>query len=620
MPGDNGEQVPNEGSQLPIESQANTSDELIIDNGDKPAPQETPIKAPDSLFGFFAFFIDTLRRAHFKETIKLVAGVGMFSGIAFLLVIGAIKLLSPEKLTIGDSTLTFSTHNNRNTVQALLPSSVVWLDTKIDMEPNTAINTKADGRVHLAIHYVVNSAQSDSIVKYPWSDPDGQGSTLDTQELVLGDTLRDGQKLCPSAKYAQLLAYVGPEKLDKNNPWPKDEKIQVLGKEGVLVNESDKKQRVWLAINDIILDNSEISKRAYLLNEDVCKLAKRYNFKSACDTQALIESKKQWNAIKKKKNWNIWYDDNMGTYIVEFDIFKASKKTANYCKISRQRYLEEFLAVDVVDKTPLIKQRYTTSNLADIKPKAKKLAAKNESEEQVLVIFDIDNTILAMENELGSDQWYGWQKELDVDDSNKIHDLLAAQRALFFIQSMRPTELGVQTLINELNASQYQTLSITARGHQSRVSTYRELDSHNIVFNNKLFDDSARFEFNPINIDESRKVVYDNHVTYSSGQNKGKILAELLERSRYKKIKSIIFVDDKEYNLTDVEKTFSNLSYDLITFKYTGEDERVKGFDGPSTTSEWCEIRKSLVSLNQASEHVNFNLSNRAPRACSQLN
>ena len=30
--------------------------------------------------------------------------------------------------------------------------------------------------------------------------------------------------------------------------------------------------------------------------------------------------------------------------------------------------------------------------------------------DQVLVVFDIDNTLLAMEQGLGSDQWYDWQK------------------------------------------------------------------------------------------------------------------------------------------------------------------------------------------------------------------
>ena len=32
---------------------------------------------------------------------------------------------------------------------------------------------------------------------------------------------------------------------------------------------------------------------------------------------------------------------------------------------------------------------------------------------QVLVVFDIDNTLLAMEQGLGSDQWYYWQKDLE---------------------------------------------------------------------------------------------------------------------------------------------------------------------------------------------------------------
>ena len=63
--------------------------------------------------------------------------------------------------------------------------------------------------------------------------------------------------------------------------------------------------------------------------------------------------------------------------------------------------------------------------------------------DRVLVIFDIDNTLLAMEQELGSDQWYDWQKELQKEDPCSdmlVSNRLAVQGALFFASAMRPTQ------------------------------------------------------------------------------------------------------------------------------------------------------------------------------------
>ena len=41
--------------------------------------------------------------------------------------------------------------------------------------------------------------------------------------------------------------------------------------------------------------------------------------------------------------------------------------------------------------------------------------ADSHGNDQVLVVFDIDNTLLAMEQDLGSDQWYYWQKDREKE-------------------------------------------------------------------------------------------------------------------------------------------------------------------------------------------------------------
>ena len=50
----------------------------------------------------------------------------------------------------------------------------------------------------------------------------------------------------------------------------------------------------------------------------------------------------------------------------------------------------------------------TTDDFNDIAVEAIRLA-KTHHPENVLLVFDIDNTLLAMEQDLGSSQWYRWQ-------------------------------------------------------------------------------------------------------------------------------------------------------------------------------------------------------------------
>jgi hypothetical protein len=69
--------------------------------------------------------------------------------------------------------------------------------------------------------------------------------------------------------------------------------------------------------------------------------------------------------------------------------------------------------VDSHDK-PVIARDKETADLADVTADVLALA-RQSGNDRVLVVFDIDNTILAMEQGLGADQWYEWQKELADD-------------------------------------------------------------------------------------------------------------------------------------------------------------------------------------------------------------
>jgi hypothetical protein len=79
----------------------------------------------------------------------------------------------------------------------------------------------------------------------------------------------------------------------------------------------------------------------------------------------------------------------------------------------------------------------------------------------------------------------------------------------------------------------------------------------------------------------SRPVSYKNGVYMISGQDKGKLLRALLDKAG-KNFRAIVFVDDKASHCARMEEAFAGTLVDLVTVRYSREDERVKRFDtGP---------------------------------------
>ncbi len=101
---------------------------------------------------------------------------------------------------------------------------------------------------------------------------------------------------------------------------------------------------------------------------------------------------------------------------------------------------------------------------------------------QVLLVLDIDNTLLASDTALGSDQWFDWQEYLLAQEpdspqlvANDFPGLLNAQGLLFTLGSMHPPQADLPELIREVQATGVKTLVLTSRGDEFRTATSREL-------------------------------------------------------------------------------------------------------------------------------------------------
>ena len=104
-----------------------------------------------------------------------------------------------------------------------------------------------------------------------------------------------------------------------------------------------------------------------------------------------------------------------------------------------------------------------TDDLATVTDSALQLADRY-GQGKVLVVFDIDNTLLAMEQGLGSDQWYYWQKDLEKEDpcsSNLVSNRFSVQGALYFASAMRPTQLDAAQQVRRLQDAGLTVIALT---------------------------------------------------------------------------------------------------------------------------------------------------------------
>lgn len=229
----------------------------------------------------------------------------------------------------------------------------------------------------------------------------------------------------------------------------------------------------------------------------------------------------------------------------------------------------------------------TAQSIIEVQTVADDLAGKYGADD-VLVVFDIDDTLLANMADLGSTAWWNWQSSLDTSNPDKIpfDSLLAANGVMFAVSDMKPAE-GQSTLdvFRHLTSAGFAVYALTARGPDNRDATLRELHDQGLDFTTapecgaplcvkrgQLNGDAfivplarKRFGFETlasshnmgagtIKISSHRNASISDGVMMVAGQNKGVMLRLLVDSlPKADRPKAIIFVDDSAKNVADLK-------------------------------------------------------------------
>jgi len=269
-----------------------------------------------------------------------------------------------------------------------------------------------------------------------------------------------------------------------------------------------------------------------------------------------------------------------------------------------------------------------TANFADVTNRVKQEIAKHGAQ-NVLLVVDIDNTTLAMDQPLGSDQWYNWQydfifrnAESEFRVAKDLNELLRIQGILFTLGGMHPPEPEQPKLLTDVQQTGCSTIVLTSRGPTFRDATERELKRNGYDFSQTALTineptrgqfmpyDKARPNINGLSqaelkaLRDPRSISYSSGIMMTAGQHKGYMLRTLLARSN-RNFRAIVFADDHEKHTTRMTDAFSDLPITTACFHYVREQPNVDSFneaDKESVAKKWSDLDSSIRNAFESSK------------------
>jgi phosphoserine phosphatase len=190
-------------------------------------------------------------------------------------------------------------------------------------------------------------------------------------------------------------------------------------------------------------------------------------------------------------------------------------------------------------------------------------------EDDTLLIFDLDNTIIEATTSLGGDQWFSRLVKLGVDaglPEQAAKDAAVARwlKVQPFVQ-VRAVEAGTPALIAELQACGYRIMGLTARPEAARADTLRQLASVGVRF----ADD----------------VGLKDGILFVNNGDKGEALLKLAQEQG-RTLTSVEMVDDKLGNVEAVGKALDRWNarhpdayVNHLEARYGAADPRVAAYD-----------------------------------------
>lgn len=250
---------------------------------------------------------------------------------------------------------------------------------------------------------------------------------------------------------------------------------------------------------------------------------------------------------------------------------------------------------------------------------------KQYATEDILLVFDIDNTLMTTEKDLGGDAWFSWQEEKLKNNETQdlvapdFNGLLRVQGYLYSLGQMKLPETMTPQMLSLFQSQGHPVFMLTSRGPEFQNFTQRELERNGykaaVTAPGPQGGFASRFlpytvqnpeqsclkaeELAAWGLKDAKPSVYEDGVFYTSGQHKGAMLRSILCKVR-KNYAAIVFVDDTEKHVDRVLKAYEAYNVNVISMRYGAMDPQVRQFqqsDKKEAIQGWAQIKAVLESV-----------------------
>ncbi len=247
---------------------------------------------------------------------------------------------------------------------------------------------------------------------------------------------------------------------------------------------------------------------------------------------------------------------------------------------------------------------------------------RSNSPGKVLIVYDIDNTILTPKGDLGGEHWFNWQKSLLESDpespllvGRSVAEILSRQEWLMLIGGVVPTDPMIPDAIASYVKQGAQVMALTSRRTTTRDVTQMHFAANRIDFRQaapthpmagKFFlpyetQNPRKFGLEPSDLELTngsvpRPVVYDQGVLLTDGQHKGVMLKSFLH-STSRKPQVVIFVDDRAHHHEGMQKAFLRSSVVTHSIRLVTMQPKIEAFEhGTKAESiqQWIEFQRGI--------------------------
>jgi len=278
-----------------------------------------------------------------------------------------------------------------------------------------------------------------------------------------------------------------------------------------------------------------------------------------------------------------------------------------------------FIAAIAFSISAFASQYVTYNNFSQFYTLAQTLG-KQYGPQNVLLVYDIDCTLLTAKQQLGSDIWFNWQAGLSSTDPNSkylvskdFNQMLQYQIILNYFYPLYPTESNMPQLFAQLQNQGFKNLILSARGSAWEQLTEQQMKNAGFDVQKNEISNGFTGTYMPYNLNNisvsgltaqdastaklknPRAVAFEDGIFYGSGQNKGIMLKTLLAKVG-QQYKAVIFIDDTQANTDNMWAIYQNdPTVNMNCVRYSYDDSLKAAFAAEDKTqvyNQWLQFQQ----------------------------